>query len=245
MEEDFDIAHNGSVYHDAKDTMGQEESRIEEVPDEVTALKRKLADETRLRQFTEQVLDQRQLELQAKETEYQRLTAKLDALRNELANAQTQLNETRNQAMSKEKQLLEAKDQIFRLQPVRQDITESEAIEGYRTLCANVQRWVENRLKTILDDLDFGRLKTRPAPGQAGRFVSLMREAAKRGLSLDQSDEYHVIAIMMNYLCLVFFSKSFYCSLDDFEGDSTLTFIDDLETSMSRLPRGKIYILSS
>jgi hypothetical protein len=220
-------------------TMGQEESKVEETTASTVTIEEKLADEIRLRQYTERVLDTRQEELEAKEAERNALQSELDALKEQLSQTKTHLSEARGQAKIKEKQLSAAKDQIFRLQSTRKDITESEAVEGYRTLCGNVQRWVENRMKTILDDLDYGRLKTRPQTAQAARFVSFMREAAKRGIDLDQSDLYHVVAIIMNYLCLVFFSKSFYCPLDDYQGDGTLMFIEDLQASLSRLPRGK------
>ncbi|VUC24670.1 unnamed protein product [Clonostachys rosea] len=202
----------------------------QDVQKELQALKKKLEDETRLRQYTEQVLDSRQLELELAES-------KLEALRAELSEAHDQVTQAKGRSKSKEKQLSEAKDQIFRLQPQRKDVNEADAIDAYRLLCANVHRWVENRMKGILDELDGGRLRARPAPPQAVRFVSMMRETAKRGLALDQSDVYHVVAIIMNYLCMVFFSKSFYCPLDDYEGDATLTFIDELEASMARLPR--------
>lgn len=231
---------NATLQGQTNDTMGQEESKaVEETLDETAmTTEDRLADEKRLRQFTEQVLDSRQQELEASEAERLDLKAQLEVLKQELSEAQNQLAEVRNQAKSKDKQLSDAKDQIFRLQPTRKDIIESEAVETYRTLCGNVQRWVENRLRAILDDLDYGKLKGMPPSAQATRFVSFMREAAKRGLNLDQSDVYHVMAIIMNYLCLVFFSKSFYCPLDDYEGDATLAFINDLETSLSRLPRG-------
>lgn len=224
---------------DHSSTMGQEESKLEEAPAKTESIEEKLADEVRLRQYTEQVLDTRQQELEAQEMEKNSLQAELEALRKELSHTKTQLSEARGQTKTKEKQLSDAKDQIFRLQSTRKDITESDAVETYRVLCGNVQRWVENRMKAILDDLDYGRLRSRPPSAHATRFVSFMREAAKRGLDLDQSDAYHVVAIIMNYLCLVFFSKPFYCPLDDYEGDATLMFINDLETSLSRLPRGK------
>ena len=220
--------------------MGQEESKIEDQPQqEGLSLEQRLADETRLRKFTEDVLDSRQMELERQESQNQQLLSQLEELRKELSDVQCQLSDARSEVVSKDKQISEAKDQIFRLQPTRKDITESEAVEAYRALCGNVQRWVDNRLKPILDDLDNGRLRTRPPAIQAGRFVSLMREAAKRGLSHDQSDIYHIIAIIMSYLCIVFFSKSFYSPLDDYEGDATSVFIDELETSMGGLPRGK------
>lgn len=228
---------------DGNITMGQEESKPEEAAPQTPPAEEKLADEVRLRQYTEQVLDTRQQELEAQEAEKKALQAELDALKKELSQTKTQLSEARSQTRTKDKQLSDAKDQIFRLQSTRKDITESEAVDAYRGLFGNVQRWVENRMKSILDDLDYGRLRSRPPPTQETRFASFMREAAKRGLDTDQSDPYHVVAVIMNYLCIVFFSKPFYCPLDDYEGDATLVFINDLETSLSRLPRGKAVLL--
>lgn len=204
-------------------------------------LQTRLADEVRLRQFTEDVLDSRQQELESQEMQNQQLSKDLEAIRKELSDTQSQLAEARGQVRAKTKHLQDAKDQIFRLQPQRKDITESEAQDYYRNLCGNVQRWVENRLKPMLDDLDLGRLRTRPGPIQATRFVSLLREPSKRCINIDESDEHHVIAVIMNYLWLAFFAKSFYCPLDDTDADATVMWIDELESTMSRLSRGECY----
>ncbi|KAH6888079.1 hypothetical protein B0T10DRAFT_67040 [Thelonectria olida] len=211
-----------------------EASDYNDVASEKAALEMQLADEINLRRFTENVLDCRQQELELQEHQ---MTSKLDALKKELANTQRQLAEARDQNKANDKQLQEAKDQVFRLQPRRNDITEAEAREGYKNLCGNVQRWVENRMSGVLDDLDEGRLRTRTAPPHAARFVGLLREASRRCLNVDQSDEYHVIGAIMNYLWLAIFSRSFYVPLDDTQGDGTVLWIDELESTMYRLPR--------
>ncbi|KAM0439557.1 hypothetical protein ACHAPT_000648 [Fusarium lateritium] len=200
-------------------------------------LKTKLADETHLRRFTENVLDSRQQEIENRETEKSKLSAKMEALEKKLANTQKQLSESRKDTKSKTKQLQDAQEQIFRLQPNRKDITDTEAREAYKNLVGNVQRWVENRVKDILEDLEYGRLKSRAVPPEASRFVALLREQSRRCLNADQSDEYHIMGAIMNYLYLALFSKSFYCPLDDTPEDGTLMWIDELQSTMSRLPR--------
>jgi cell division septum initiation protein DivIVA len=212
--------------------MAQDDTPINESSPETPDLEVKLKEETRLRQYTEQVLDSRQQELESQESENSRLRKKIESL-------QKELNESRGQVKTKAKQLQDAKDQIFQLQPHKKDITDSEAHDLYKSLVGNVQRWVENRLKSILDDFEGDRLRTRPAPSLASRLLSLLRESAKRCIMIDQADEYHIMAIIMNYLWHAFFSKSFYCPLDDGDNDGTLSWIDGLESSMSRLPRGK------
>lgn len=223
-----------------------EESKSPEIPrTTLPNLEERLADEVRLRMFTEQVLDSRQKELESQESEKRALENEVEELRKELSHTQGLLAEARSQARSKDKKLLDARDQIFRLQPTREDITEADAIDAYRGLCSSVRRWVENRMKPILDDLDSGKLRSRPPPLQATRFASFVRDAASRSVNVDQSDVYHVISIIMYYLCLVFFSKSFYCPMDDYEGDSTLEFINNVESALARLPRGASDMASS
>ncbi|KPM45044.1 hypothetical protein AK830_g1435 [Neonectria ditissima] len=216
---------------------GDDEFKIKELSSEKAALETKLADEMNLRRFTEDVLDSRQQEIESQETQNDHISSKVDMLNKELSDTRRQLVEARSQVKTKARQLQDAKDQIFRLQPRRNDITEAEARDAYKTLCGNVQRWVENRLKGALEDLEQGRFTVRLAPPQAARFVGLLREPSRRCLNVDQSDEYHVVGVIMNYLWLVLFSKSFYCPLDDTEADGTMMWIDEVESTMSRLPR--------
>lgn len=219
--------------------MTQDDSQADRQASPKPVLEGKLADEVRLRRFTEDVLDARQEELEHQESENKKLCKKMDALQRELAEAQQQLIEARNQAKAKAKQLQEAKDHIFHLQPRRKDITESEAQEAYKKLCGNVQRWVENRLPPVLDEMESGRLRSRPVGAPAARFAALIREPARHCLSAHQSDEHHVIAVIMYYLWLALFAKPFYCPLDGSDDDATVTWIDELESTMSKLPRGK------
>ncbi|KIL89665.1 hypothetical protein FAVG1_07245 [Fusarium avenaceum] len=187
------------------------------------ALEDRLASETHLRRFTENVLDSRQQEIENRESEKDRLAARVEALERQLAGTQ--------------RQLAEAQDQVFRLQPSRRDITESEARDAYKTLFGNVQRWVEHRAGYVIEDLEAGRLNGRAVPPGGSRLVTLLREQSRRCLNVAQSDEFHIIGAIMNYLHLTLFSKAFYCPLDDSEEDRTSMWIDGLESTMSRLPR--------
>ncbi|KAL7923466.1 hypothetical protein ACQKWADRAFT_50004 [Trichoderma austrokoningii] len=195
--------------------------------------KGKLEDEVRLRQFTEEVLDSRQEELEVQEKENSKLSKKLELLQQELKEAQSQLAQARIQSHKAE----ETTNQSTRSSPRRRDITEIEAQEAYKSLCENVKRWVEYRIRPVLDDLARGQFRRQPTPAQSTRFISLMREPATSCLNVWHSDEYHFTAIIMQYLWLVFFAKSFYCPLDDADGETTAAFIDELENAISKLPR--------
>ncbi|OTA05700.1 hypothetical-protein [Trichoderma parareesei] len=199
--------------------------------------KDKLEDEVRLRHFTEEVLDSRQEELEVQERENSVLSKKLESLQQELKEAQRQLALARSQSNKKDKAAEGPKEQNTRPSSRRKDITEAEAQEAYRALCDNVQRWVEQRIRPVLDDLASGHFRCQPSPPQSTRFVSLLREPATSCLNVWHSDEYHFMALIMQYLWLVFFSRSFYCPLDDGDGETTAAWIDDLESAIAKLPR--------
>ncbi|KYK57886.1 hypothetical protein DCS_04899 [Drechmeria coniospora] len=236
MESGFNSTNTGTHSEVSRKPMGKRETSLETPKSIHSILETQLANEVLLRRFTEHVLDVRQEELETQEAENKKLLKKLETLKKELSDAQCQLIESRSQSKAKSKQLQQAKDQIFRLQPKRKDMTESEAQQAYKMLCGNVQRWVGNRLGPILDDMETGRLRQVPS-GSAARLAPLIREPAKRCISVDMSDEHHVIAIIMYYLWIELFAKSFYCPLDDTVDDATVTWIDEVEAAMSKLPR--------
>ncbi|QYT00632.1 hypothetical protein H0G86_007711 [Trichoderma simmonsii] len=199
--------------------------------------KSKLEDEVRLRQFTEEVLDSRQEELELQEKENTALSKQLESLQQELKEAQAQLAQARSQSSNKDKAAEEPKRPTSRPSSLRKDITEAEAREAYGSLCENIQRWVEHRIRPVIDDLASGHYRCQPTPAQSTRFVSLMREPATSCLNVWHSDEYHFRALIMQYLWLVFFAKSFYCPLDDGDGETAAAWIDELENAISKLPR--------
>ena len=140
------------------------------------------------------------------------------------------------------KQLAQARDHIFRLQPRRTDITETEAQTQFGDLYNSVHRWVTNRLEKILDELDSGQLYHRAFPNPAAkRVLSLSSARAIQHMQCHQSDEFVVIAVIMRFLCRAFFDQSFYCPLRKVVGEyDAIYVVDSIETSMRRVPRGKL-----
>jgi hypothetical protein len=195
-------------------------------------LESRLRDELKLRHYAERVLDKRQEELELKEAKLVHLSHSVQKLKKELSDARHQLDSTRIQLQTRSTQLNEVRDQVFRLQPARGEITESEAKSLYQSLCKGIQRWVESRMSS-LDSMGGARVGTMPGALQAYRLVALLRESARRCIDLDQSEEYHVFAIIMNYIGLGLFSKSFYCPIDESEDNATQLWIDKIEETMS------------
>ncbi|KAF2497641.1 hypothetical protein BU16DRAFT_606214 [Lophium mytilinum] len=169
-----------------------------------------------------------------------KLEAELRAANRRTAELQRQLKDRQAHEKETERDLNEARDHIFRLQPRRRSITETEAQEAFQNLVSSVQRWVENRLNTILDDLDSDVLDARRCdPKLAERFLSLTRPRAEKYFTCADADEFHVTAAIMQYLCQHFFDKDFYAPLDDglVDGKGTLKLIEEIGISMRQLPR--------
>lgn len=186
-----------------------------------------------VRQYTEKVLDYRQMELETAELGNKRLLERLGHLSRESSELKAQLLETRDQLKAKNKDLKHVRTHGPRLQAKRNDITEAEAKEAYRSLCDKVQRWVQDRLPTTLDLLFSGKMK-KPSAAQSANLLTLVREPGKSCLAVHESEEYHVTAAIMYYLWLTVFSKPFYCPLDDSGDNSTLTWIAGIERSMAK-----------
>lgn len=141
-----------------------------------------------------------------------------------------------------EEQLRLARDHIFRLQPQRTEITETEAAASFQVLYENVRRFVQNRLQRILSDLDSGVLENHTPRhlGDGTNLLDLVRGSARTWFEARESDEFHVIAAVMEYLRRVIFDKPFYCPLGSAEEnrDRTIQLIEKTAASMAKLPRG-------
>lgn len=211
-------------------------------------------------QDMDDMLDERQKELQREEKKRAHAERQLQECRKELRDHKTQatrvqreleqsthqlskkLEEKQKSEQRTLKQLNQARDHIFKLQPRRMDITETEAQEQFEDLYNRIHRWVTNRLEGILDELESGQLRNRPfaKPG-AKRFLGLNSARATQNMWCDQSDEFIVIAAIMRFLCRAFFNQSFYCPLrrQGEESDAAHT-IDRIEAAMRGVPRGTL-----
>ncbi|EJT79196.1 hypothetical protein GGTG_04283 [Gaeumannomyces tritici R3-111a-1] len=141
--------------------------------------------------------------LEAVEDELKATHKKLEAKEDELKAALKKLE-------AKDDELKATRDHVFRLQPLRADLTEDEAIGSYTRLHQAVVYLVRSRLKPVLEALKGGRLLScRPVPDQAEAFKDLIKDAAKKHLQLAGADEYHVIAVVMEFLHREVFKKPF------------------------------------
>lgn len=184
-----------------------------------TTLEERLKDEKHRREWADHVLGEREEELSSQE-------AALQAKETELAKTKQDLSR--------------ARDHIFQLQPRRTEITETEAAAAFNDLYLGVKRWVQNRLDPILADLDDGRLNDRGPVPYRGKLLSLVRSEARGCFEVDQSDEYHIIACVWEFLAYHLFERAFYCPLDgSAAGNETINFLNSTCDAMKKLPRGQ------
>jgi chromosome segregation ATPase len=222
-------------------TLPELKSHLKDAWGEISSLKKQCA-------HAEQTTDLRQEELDKLEAKNQELMKELEKYRSEATSSKpdVELQKKLDESLRKEekalKDLSEARDHIFRLQPQRPAITETGAQKQFQELFGSVQRWVQHRLADILDDLDNGKLKKVADVKSASNLLTLASKAAKKYSAVRNTDEYHIVAIIMQYLYEMFFSKKFYCSLDGKHGgtDNVENLIHRVYSGMRRLPRGKL-----
>ncbi|KAF2011914.1 hypothetical protein BU24DRAFT_485218 [Aaosphaeria arxii CBS 175.79] len=246
------MAHQGDGtrgYGDKYDLLKE----LEALQKERDKLQMQLADREKEYFDMDDILDERQRELEFQEKKTARVERQLQACQAELqqhqgdaSRIQTELAEAKKKATEKQraeqkalKQLDDARNHIFRLQPRRTDITESEAQELFSDLFNSIHRWVTNRLETVLDELDENRLRSRPyAREPAKRFVDLVSRRGMQHMNASNNDEWIVISVIFQFLYREFFHPSFYIPLrgEDKQGNIIAT-IDRIESSMSHVPR--------
>ena len=266
-------------------TLQEKITRVEELEEEKERLSRRLADQEEHRLYLDEIVDSRQLEIEAVEEKLKQtikdadlksraaearrnkeiieLERKLKVSEREFKKGAEELQKELNQAKSRLRrkeeelkqqqarvqnvatQLSSAQDHIFRMQPRRNLITETEANEQFENLFNTVQGWVDSRLERILIELDEDKLKERPCPYErAKRLLTFTQLRAREDFGSNRTDEYHVIAVIMLYLCHQIFNKDFYCPLDvqkDPAGteDQTLSIIRRIENAMGNTDRGE------
>lgn len=153
-----------------------------------------------------------------------------------LETSDAQCRELTGQVKQLQKDLQDAHDFIFALQPRRPIITPAQAAEDYKSLCLNVENWVQTTLCDVLDERRIP-LSKGISPEQVEMFFSLISPAGQSAFQTPDSDEYNIIAAIMGFLCREIFDRGFWCPIED----GSLNMLDSIENSMRNLEprRGK------
>lgn len=139
------------------------------------------------------------------------------------------LKELQQKLNDKESDLKEARDLIFRLQPSHQHITQSEAQKDYNALCESVVSWVNYHLGAIFDDDTAARKDFNLKCGEHLYHRMTPSSTASRGVI--ESDEWHIISAVMNFLLHEVLRRDFYGAAQE----GTIEFLDSLVRSMNCL----------
>jgi hypothetical protein len=123
-----------------------------------------------------------------------------------------------------------AKDTIFGLQPYQQKINESDAAAAFRSLCKSVENWVDFRLGNAIEDRLIFK-ENRLDLGSAADLLNLASPAGRQAFSCRETDEYNVVAIVMQFLMNEIFKKDFYCPIDEIG----MEFLSNIYRSMRNL----------
>lgn len=131
--------------------------------------------------------------------------------------------------------LKETREQVFRLQPLRENITQKDALEDYTAICHSVKSWIglrlDNALNTgVLNAANFSLASAR-------KLISLLAKVGLDGMQYSQTDEHNIVAIVMQFLRTEIFEREFYGAV---EGEH-LALLAQIEKNMKSLNprRGK------
>jgi hypothetical protein len=134
-----------------------------------------------------------------------------------------------------ENDLRDAHDVIFRLQPSHHHITRNEAQFQYDALCEGVGSWINFHFEDTFNDNSAARGNFNRKSAEI--LVGWMTPSSRSSRKVLDTDEYHIISAVMNFLLQEILGKDFYGAAQD----GALEFLQALERSMSCLEprRGK------
>lgn len=183
-------------------------------------LRAELERETNLRMFTERVLDSRQQELETLEQAVSRLRLANQKLikepnRQELGSGKGRMGLTPTTTGQRHNV-----PQQSQTQKLSGAITETQASASWLHFRKEVQRWVQTYFATSAPDAASPPVKVTASAVQGSRFVALLREPARHCTEIHRSDEFHIIAVIMNYLWHNIFSRTFSCPTGDAENET-------------------------
>lgn len=124
---------------------------------------------------------------------------------------------------------------MFRLQPHRENITQSDALREYIAICHSVNSWVGLRLYNALNtgSINVAKMHT----GSARKLISLLTQCWFNGTLYPDTDEYNIIAAVMEFLRTGIFETELYGAV----GGKDLELIYQIQKNMKNLipRRGK------
>ena len=136
----------------------------------------------------------------------------LEATKTKFEESQARCKNLQIQIEAIGKDLKETREQVFRLQPHRENITQSDALREYIAICHSVKSWIGLRLDNALNagSINVAKIHT----GSARKLMSLLTPCGLNGTRYHDTDEYNLIAIVMEFLRATIFETDLYGAVD-------------------------------
>ena len=132
----------------------------------------------------------------------------LEATKSKFEESQARCKNLQIQIKALSEDLKETREQVFRLQPHRENITQSDALREYIAICHSVKSWIGLRLDNALNTGSINVTKIHT--GSARKLMSLLTACGLNGTLYPDTDEHNIIAIVMEFLRTEIFETDLY-----------------------------------
>lgn len=162
-------------------------------------------------------------------------SSSLEATKSKFEESQAKCKNLQIQIEAIGKELKETREQVFRLQPHRENITQSEALREYIAICHSVKSWIGFHLDNALNTGSINVAKINTV--SARELIGLLTDSGLNGTLYPDTDEHNIIAVVMEFLRTEIFETELYGAVDD----QDLELIYQIQKNMKNLVprRGK------
>lgn len=212
------------------------EPNLEEAKTTISQLQKQLSHATKTSSQLEDQLVKRTTELSRLENQLYHNNNSLTETESKLQASNAQCKTLRMKLEDATEDLKQTQDHVFRLQPQRQGITQSDALIAYTAICDSVQSWIGFHLDGPLDEgrIDLGNLNK----SSANRLVKLLTPTALKGIRFAETDEFNLVGIVMEFLRSEIFERELYGAVDVRDLELVRIILKNMESL--RPPRGKV-----
>lgn len=165
----------------------------------------------------------------------------LEATKSKFEESQARCKNLQIQIEAIGKDLKETREQVFRLQPHRENITQSDALREYIAICHSVKSWIGFHLDNALNTGSINVAKIHI--GSARKLIGLLTDSGLNGTPYPDTDEHNIISVVMEFLRTEIFETELYGAVDG----QDLELIYKIQKNMRNLVprRGKSQLYSA
>ena len=136
----------------------------------------------------------------------------LEAMKSKFKESKSRCKELQCQIEALGEDLKETREQVFRLQPLRENITQNDALREYIAICHSVKSWIGLRLDNALNTGSINLAKMHP--DSARKLIGLLTQNGRGGTVYPDTDEHNIIAIVMEFLRVKIFETDLYGAVE-------------------------------